>query len=157
MEIVIYLGAILIITGIIGSIVPMIPGPIFSFIGIALLLFVKGPDATFIWHLIVFGVFLMFLTTGHYLFPIWGAKLAGSSKQGMYGAIIGAIIGIFFTPIGILIGAMIGAIAGEYYSKKTMLESLKAGLGIILGSVVILVAQIVYSVAAAIYFFIMII
>jgi uncharacterized protein len=154
MEIIIYLGAILVILGIIGSIVPMIPGPLFSFAGIALLLFMKSPDASLIRHLIVFGVFLVFLTIGHYLFPVWGAKIAGSSKNGMYGAIIGAIIGIFFTPLGILIGAMIGAIIGEYYSKKTMLESLKAGLGIVLGSAVILVAQIVYSVAVAVYFFI---
>jgi uncharacterized protein YqgC (DUF456 family) len=80
--------------------------------------------------------------------------LAGSGKKGIYGAIIGALIGIFFIPpLGIFLGALIGAVIGEYYSGKRLVESLKAGLGIILTSVVIMAAQIIYALAAAIYYF----
>jgi len=108
----------------------------------------------YIWHLVIFGILLIFLLLADYLAPILGARLAGSGKKGIYGAIIGALIGIFFIPpMGILIGALAGATIGEYYSGKRFIGSLKAGLGIILTSVAILVAQIVYSVAAAIYYF----
>jgi uncharacterized protein len=154
MNTLLYIGAIVVVSGIIGSILPVMPGPILSFAGIVLLFFVKGSETIFIWHLVVFGILLIFLLLADYLAPILGARLAGSSKKGIYGAIFGALIGIFFfPPLGIFIGALAGAFIGEYYSGKKLMESLKAGLGIISGSVVILVAQIVYSVAAAVYYF----
>jgi len=154
METILLVGGVLVLLGIIGSFFPGMPGPIFSFAGIVMLLFVKGPEAAFIWHLFVFGILLIFLILADYLAPILGAKLAGAGKKGIYGAIIGALIGIFIIPpMGIFIGALIGAVTGEYYSGKNLAESLKAGLGIILAGAALLVAQIVYSVAAAIYYF----
>jgi uncharacterized protein len=154
METILLIGAILVILGIIGSIFPGMPGPIFSFAGIVLLFFVEGSETTSIWYMFVFGILLIFLIFADYLAPILGAKLAGSSKKGIYGAIIGALVGIFFIPpMGIFVGALIGAVIGEYYGRKRLVESLKAGLGIILAGAVMLVAQIVYSVAAAIYYF----
>jgi hypothetical protein len=154
MEIVLFIGAVLLIFGIIGSVFPGIPGPVLSYAGIVLLFLVKGPEVASIWHLFTFGILLIFLLLADYLAPILGAKLAGSSKKGIYGAIIGALIGIFFIPpLGIFLGALIGAVIGEYYSGKKLVGSLKAGLGVILTSVVIMAAQIIYSLAAAIYYF----
>ena len=151
---VLIIGAVLVILGIIGSVLPGIPGPVLSYAGIVLLFLVKGPETTYIWHVVIFGILLIFLLLADYLAPIFGARLAGSGKKGVYGAIIGAIIGLFFIPpMGIFIGALVGATIGEYYSGKRLAGSLKAGLGIILTSVVILAAQVVYSVAAAIYYF----
>ena len=154
MGIVLFIGAVLVIFGIIGSVFPGIPGPVLSYAGIVLLFVVKGSEIISVWHLITFGILLIFLLLADYLAPILGARLAGSGKKGIYGAIIGALIGIFFIPpFGIFLGALVGAVIGEYYSGKRLVESLKAGLGVILSSVVILAAQIVYSVAAAIYYF----
>jgi uncharacterized protein YqgC (DUF456 family) len=154
MGIVLFIGAVLVIFGIIGSVIPGIPGPALSYAGIVLLLLVKGPETTSIWHVVIFGILLIFLLLADYLAPIFGVRLAGSGKRGIYGAIIGALIGIFFIPpMGILIGALVGAFIGEYYNGKRLVGSLKAGLGIILTGVVLLAAQIVYSVAAAIYYF----
>jgi uncharacterized protein YqgC (DUF456 family) len=154
MGIFLFIGAVLVIFGIIGSVFPGIPGPVLSYAGIVLLFLVKGSEIASVWHLITFGILLIFLLLADYLAPILGARLAGSGKSGVYGAIIGALIGIFFIPpLGIFIGALLGAFIGEYYSKKRLVESLKAGLGVILTSVVVLAAQIVYSLAAAIYYF----
>ena len=154
MTIILVIGAALVVLGIIGSVFPGMPGPVLSYAGIVLLFLVKGPETIFIWHLVLFGILLIFLLLADYLAPVLGARLAGSGKRGIYGAIIGALIGIFFIPpLGILIGALVGAVIGEYYSGKRLAESLKAGLGIIVTSVVILAAQIVYSITAAIYYF----
>jgi uncharacterized protein YqgC (DUF456 family) len=154
MGIVLFIGAVLVVFGIIGSVFPGIPGPVLSYAGIVLLYFVKDPETTSIWHVVIFGVLLILLLLADYIAPILGARLAGSGKKGVYGAIIGALIGIFFIPpMGILIGALVGAVIGEYYSGKRLVGSLKAGLGIILTSVVLLAVQIVYSVTAAVYYF----
>jgi len=154
MGIVIFIGAALVVLGIIGSVFPGIPGPVLSYAGIVLLFLVKGPETASIWHLIAFGILLILLLLADYLAPLLGARLAGSGKKGVYGAIIGALIGIFFIPpMGILIGALVGATIGEYYSGKRLAGSLKAGLGIILTSVILLAVQIVYSVTAAVYYF----
>ncbi|OGP97771.1 MAG: hypothetical protein A2Z39_02425 [Deltaproteobacteria bacterium RBG_19FT_COMBO_46_9] len=154
MGIILFIGAVLVIFGIIGSVFPGIPGPVLSYAGIVILFLVKGPEIASIWHLTAFGILLIFLLLADYLAPILGARLAGSGKKGIYGAIIGALIGIFFIPpLGIFLGALIGAVIGEYYSGKRLVESLKAGLGIILTSVVIMAAQIIYALAAAIYYF----
>ena len=154
MGIVLFIGAVLVIIGIVGSAFPGIPGPVLSYAGIVLLFLVKGPEVASIWHLITFAILLVFLLLADYLAPILGARLAGSGKKGIYGAIIGALIGIFFIPpLGIFVGAFVGAVIGEYYSGKRFVGSLKAGLGIIFASVAIMAAQIIYSSAAAIYYF----
>lgn len=154
MGIVLFIGAVLVIFGIIGSVFPGAPGPVLSYAGIVILFLVKGPEVASTWHLIMFGILLIFLILADYLAPIFGARLTGSGKKGIYGAIIGALIGIFFIPpLGIFFGALAGAVIGEYYSGKRLVGSLKAGLGIILTSVIILAAQIIYSIAAAIYYF----
>jgi len=154
MQTVLNIGALLIILGIIGSIIPAMPGPVLSFAGIVLLFFVKDPGTVSVWAVVIFGVSLILIILAEYLSPLLGAKLTGSSKKGMYGAVLGAITGIFFLPpMGIFIGGLAGAILGEYFTKKGLMGSLKAGMGIVLAGVVILTAQVVYSVAAAIYYF----
>ncbi len=148
------IGAVLVILGIIGSIIPAMPGPVLSFSGIVLLFFAKDSEAVSVWPLVVFGISLALIILAEYLSPILGARLTGAGKNGMYGAVIGAFIGVFFLPpMGIFIGALVGAISGEYYSRKNLMESLKAALGIIFAGVVMLAAQIIYSVAAALYYF----
>jgi len=148
-------GAILVVLGIVGSLIPAVPGPALSFAGIALLFFEKGAGEVPIFHLVIFGAIVLLLIVADYLAPILGAKLAGSTKKGTYGAIAGALIGIiFFPPMGIFVGAFIGAVAGEYQSGKKGSAALKAGLGVVLGSLAGIAAQVAYSVFAAIYFFV---
>jgi uncharacterized protein YqgC (DUF456 family) len=147
------IGAILLILGIAGSIIPALPGPVLSFAGIIFLILAKGSGAVPIWHIILFGIFVFLLTLANYLSPILGAKFAGSTKIGTWGAIIGAIFGlILFPPLGIFFGALIGAVAGESYSGKNLRESSRAGVGVLLGGAAAIILQLAYSLTAAIYF-----
>lgn len=142
------------ILGIIGSVLPVMPGPIFSFIGLVLLYFGK-PDSISIFSLAVLGIVMVVLIIADYIAPILGAKFSGASKSGLVGAILGCLVGIvFFPPIGMFIGAFIGAVVGEMADGKKAMGAMKAGVGTLLGSIFMIILQIVFSVFAAIYFFI---
>lgn len=154
METIIIIGAVLIILGIIGSIIPALPGPVLSFLGILFLFIEKGPGAVPFSTLLIFGIITIFLILLDYVAPIYGARQFGASKKGTWGAVVGALVGIiFFPPLGIFLGALMGAILGEIYGGKRFEQSLKAGLGVIAGSVTMLVLQMVFSLIAAAYFF----
>lgn len=155
METIIIIASVLMILGIIGSALPVMPGPIFSFIGLALLYFGK-PDSISIFSLAVFGTMMVILVIAEYVAPILGAKFSGASKSGLVGAILGCFVGIFFfPPIGMFLGAFIGAVIGEMTDgKKSLSSAMKAGVGTLLGSVFVIFLQIVFSLGAAIYFFI---
>jgi uncharacterized protein YqgC (DUF456 family) len=70
-----------------------------------------------------------------YVIPAAGAKKYGSSKWGIWGAILGMIIGIiYFPPLGMIVGAFIGAVAVEMLVGKSSREALKAGWGVFMGT-----------------------
>ncbi len=135
------IGFILIIAGIVGCILPVIPGPPLSFIGLVFLHLTKYANFS-LFILISLAIAVIVITILDYFIPVWGTKKAGGSKWGIRGSGIGLIIGIFFSPIGIFIGPLVGAFLGEllfrYYlnkekhSKKFAI-SLKAALGSFLG------------------------
>lgn len=153
MEILIIIGLILIVLGLVGSVVPAIPGPFLSFIGLVLLFVSKGSGVVSVGMLVFFGISMLILTALNYLIPILGAKYSGASKKGQWGSVIGALLGVvFFPPLGIFIGAMVGAVIGEMQAGKKLNEAMKAGVGVITGSVMAIVLQVIYSFSVAIYF-----
>ena len=123
------------IVGIIGSVIPVLPGPLSSWIGLFLFSMISDVQvnttllvATFIIALVIFIL--------DYILPIYTSKKFGASKYGIIGASIGTIIGLFIPPFGIIIGAIIGAISGELLLNKNFKKSFKAGIGVFLGLIV---------------------
>ena len=126
------LGIILMLMGIIGCLVPVLPGPPLSFLGIILLHFSRFGEFSNS-ALIVFAAITVVVSVLDYVVPIWGTKRFGGSKYGTRGATIGLIIGIFLGPAGIIIGPFAGAFVGELLFKDDMKYALKAGFGSLLG------------------------
>lgn len=125
-------GILLMILGIIGCLVPVLPGPPFSFIGILLLQFSRFgqfSNST----LIVLGVIAAVVTILDYIVPIWGTRKFGGTKYGTRGATVGLIIGLFLGPAGIIIGPFIGAVIGEMIFRDDINYAIKAGFGSLLG------------------------
>jgi len=123
--------------GIVGSIVPGLPGPPVSWIGI-LLVYVAGtqgkcePISTTT-LLIWLGVVTL-VTVIDYVVPAWFTKMTGGHKQASTGAVIGLFVGLLVPPIGMILGALIGAFIGEYaFAQQSEANSLKAALGAFLG------------------------
>lgn len=147
------IASLLIVLGIVGSILPAMPGPLFSFIGLLFAYFALKTGTISSGALVAFGIVTFLLMISDYVIPILGAKISGASKKGQWGAIIGAILGIlFFPPLGIFIGAMLGAIVVELFEGKKFSQALKAGIGVMAGSIVSMVLQFIFTIIVAIYF-----
>jgi len=152
MDTLLIIGSVLMVLGIIGSIVPVMPGPVFSLAGLVLL-YVGKPDSISILSLVIFGSVVVMLVVADYVAPILGAKFSGASRKGLFGAILGCLVGIiFFPPIGMFIGAFVGAIIGEMADGKESTKAVKAGIGTLLGSLFTIILQTVFAIFAAIYF-----
>ncbi|MDD3740786.1 MAG: DUF456 domain-containing protein [Bacteroidales bacterium] len=148
------IGLVFIIAGLIGCILPVIPGPPLSYIGLLLLHFTTKADIT-TFTLILTAILAIVATVLDYIVPVWGTKKAGGSKWGTRGSGLGLIVGLFFSPIGIFVGPFIGALVGEllfhYHHKKDNSDnakfekSLKAALGSFLGLMFGVVLKIIVS------------
>jgi uncharacterized protein len=126
------LGILLMVLGIIGCLVPVLPGPPFSFLGLILLhltRFGHFSNTT----LITLGSIAVVVTVLDYIVPIWGTKRFGGSKYGARGATVGLIIGLFLGPMGIILGPLIGAFVGEMIFRDDIAYAIKAGFGSLLG------------------------
>ncbi|PLX12031.1 MAG: DUF456 domain-containing protein [Marinilabiliales bacterium] len=127
------IGLILIVFGLLGCILPIIPGPPLSFIGILILHFTDFADYTTNF-LLLLAFIAIAVTILDYVVPIWGTKKFGGTKAGMWGATIGMIIGmIFFGPVGLILGPLVGAIIGESLKGAKNKEAFRAGLGAFVG------------------------
>jgi len=128
-------GALLVFLGIAGCILPILPGPFLSFLGLLLLALLKhfSPPLTPT-LIIVMAVIATAVTVGDYLIPLWGAQRYGTSKWGIWGSVVGMVIGLFFSPFGMLLGALIGAMAVEWFVQKEKGKALKAGWGVLVGT-----------------------
>jgi uncharacterized protein len=127
------LGALFIISGILGGILPVLPGPPMSYIGL-LLLHITEKYQFSTRFLIIWFIIAAVITLIDYLIPIWGTKRFGGSKQGIWGSIIGLVIGLFFfPPFGIIIGPFLGAIVGELTAGKDSGAALRSGFGSFMG------------------------
>ena len=128
------LGFVLVLLGIAGSFLPVLPGPLTSWFGLFTLHFSKQipMNWTFLGITLAVAIFIWILD---YIIPAVGTKRFGGSKYGAYGTTIGLIIGIFIPiPFGILIGAFLGAFVGELiYDSKNTNRATKAAFGAFLG------------------------
>ena len=121
MDILIFaLGIILCLTGIVGSFLPVIPGPITSWTGILILNLTNAVPFNLKFVLITLSVAILVLLLD-FITPIYGVKKLGGSYGGQIGASLGLLIGIFIIgPLGIFLGPLIGALAGEMINNKSL-------------------------------------
>lgn len=126
-------GIIMMISGILGGVLPVLPGPPLSYIGLLLLHFTERYQFSERF-LIVWAIVTVLVYALDYVIPIWGTKRYGGSKRGVWGSIIGLIAGLFFfPPFGIIIGPFVGAVLGELSSGKDSNSALRSGFGSFVG------------------------
>lgn len=130
------IGFLLTLLGVLGAFLPILPGPLTSWIGLLLLHLTKAipVNYTFLgWTLFLF----IFIWVLDYFLPSIGAKKFGGSKYGITGTSIGLFVGLlFFPPFGLIIGSFIGAFFGELINNhKNGQLALKAAFGSFIGFV----------------------
>ena len=128
------LGVFFIILGIIGSFIPVLPGPITSWVGLLLIHLTNAipNNWTFILTTLAVAILVYILD---YIIPALGTKKFGGSKYGIIGTTVGLLVGlIFLGPFGIIIGPFIGAFIGELiHDNENSNRALKAAFGSLIG------------------------
>jgi uncharacterized protein len=120
---------LLLIIGLLGSVVPMLPGTTFIMLGVVLQKLMLS--ATMSWYVVGWIALIWVVSVlADIAGVIIGARLFGGSKWGMTGASGGAIVGMFFSLPALLLGTFLGAVAAEKFgAKKSDHESLRSGVG----------------------------
>ena len=129
------LGFILMLVGILGSFLPVLPGPPISWVGLLLLSLTKAvPDDW--WFLGITAAVALLVFAMDYIIPAMGTKKFGGSRAGMIGTTIGLLVAIFFPVLGIfgiIIWPFVGALVGELINKTDQQTALKAAFGSFIG------------------------
>jgi uncharacterized protein YqgC (DUF456 family) len=125
----------LVIVGLVGLILPAIPGAPLIFAGLLLAAWVEDFAYVGTWTIVTLAV-LALLSYGVDLWAtMFGAKKFGASKRAVIGAVIGSVVGIFLGFPGVLFGPFIGAVIGELSAKSGIQQAARAGFGATIGLV----------------------
>ena len=145
------LGACSLIIGLIGCVLPVLPGPPLSYLALLLLQW-SGYAGFSTRFLIITAILTAIVTILDYFIPIWGTKKWGGSKAGMWGAMAGLVIGLFFSPVGIILGPFLGAVIAELIAGRETNDALKSGLGSFFGFLIGTGLKLTLCVAFCYYF-----
>jgi uncharacterized protein YqgC (DUF456 family) len=128
------LAWLILITAMVGSILPVLPGPPIAYGAVLLLDWTSGWVLSWQEHAIVLAVIVL-ATALDYVVPAMGAKKFGASKLGVRMSVVGMLVGFVFPPWGLFIGAAVGAILGELMAGKRDRRAIKAAVGVLAGTV----------------------
>lgn len=135
--VIIIFGLILAVSGLIGCVVPIIPGPLLAFISLLFLSYAKNWKPFSTTFLFVMGGLTILVLILDYVVPAGWAKKYGASKFSVFCSVIGMLIGLFvFPPFGLFFGGLIGAVVGELYVRKAGGDALRAGWGVFVGNII---------------------
>ncbi len=127
------LGLFFALLGILGSILPLVPGPLTAWIGLLLVYLIEAISMDYLFLSITFIIALVVFVLDQFI-PIWGVKKFGGDKKSIAGSVIGLIVGLLFLgPFGLLIGAFLGALIGGFWSNCDVKKSIKLALGALIG------------------------
>ncbi|MDE6267441.1 MAG: DUF456 domain-containing protein [Muribaculaceae bacterium] len=126
----------LIIAGIVGCFLPVLPGPPLSLAGYLLLLLTPSEGGVTWWTITILTILTAFTVIADIVVPALGVKVFGGTKWGNWGCILGSIVGLFFAPWGIILGPFIGAFLLEYVTSRKFQASLLSATGSFVGFVV---------------------
>ena len=127
------IGGVATLLGMIGCFVPVLPGPLVSYLALWVLYLMGYPPSTD--RLAVGACVLVGVMVTDYVLPSVVAKRFNCSRQGVVGCFLGSLVGLFFLPLGVILGPFLGTVIGELIAGKNVPASLRGGLGALLGFV----------------------
>jgi uncharacterized protein YqgC (DUF456 family) len=149
------IGSLLLATGLVGCVLPVLPGPPLSFAGLLLqwAAFDFQADTYGGITILVLGALSILVTVLDFVAPAWGAKRYGASKVGVWGSVLGMLIGfVFFPPFGMLVGAFLGALGAEFVAGKAENDAMRAAWGVFIGTMAGVAMKLAVSVATVLVF-----
>lgn len=126
----------LLISGLIGCILPMLPGHLILLIAAISHRIMLGESAGLAWwSFLILAALMAVSQMVEIMSGAAGTKWFGGTRWGAFGAIIGSIVGLFFLPFGLLLGPLIGAFAFEMcFAQKQPKPAAMSGVGSVVGT-----------------------
>lgn len=126
------------IIGLLGSVVPGLPGPPLSWVGLLFAFLSRGVNGAgepmSLAFLLVFAAIVAVVSLLDYIVPSWLSKATGGSRYAGWGTIIGMIFGLVYPPVGIILGALLGAFLFDFlFSDHGVWTAFKSSIGALLG------------------------
>jgi len=118
--------------GLLGCILPVIPGPSLCYVSLLVLQCTRFADFS-VSFLVITAVVTLVVMAVDYILPVWGTRKWGGSRAGTIGAVIGLLVGLFFLPFGIMVGPFTGAVVGELLSGRNADAAFRSGFGSFIG------------------------
>ncbi len=140
-------AALLVILGLAGTVLPVLPGALFVFAGLLLAAWADGFAHVGWAALAVIGVLALLSVGLDFVATTLGARRVGASPLALAGATVGAFLGLFFGLPGLIFGPFAGAVLGELIARRDLLQAGKAGLGTWLGLILAAIAKLALAFA----------
>lgn len=135
----------LIIAGLVGTVLPALPGTVLVLGGIVLGAWIDGFTRVGTGTLVVITLLAVLAWALDYAAGLLGARRAGASKQALVGAALGTVLGLFMGLVGVLFMPLVGAAVGEYLARRDERGALKVGVATWLGIMAGLLAKVVIA------------
>ncbi len=147
------LTVVLMLVGILGTVVPMLPGPVLLFVAGGLHTLLMPEHGMSLWGLGIMALLLAGTFAVDFLSGAVGSKWFGGSRWGFWGVLVGGIAGLFFGPLGLIFGPLIGGFAFEvFFAKKKFNPAMKATWGTVVGTTMGMVLKLGLSIAMVVCF-----
>jgi uncharacterized protein YqgC (DUF456 family) len=129
------LAALVVIAGLLGTVVPALPGIPLMFAGLVMAAWITDFEPVGWGTLGVLAVLTILSLIIDFMAAAFGAKGQGASPRAFWGATLGAIVGMFFGLPGIILGPFIGAVAAELAAGRGAQQAGRSGYGVWIGLV----------------------
>lgn len=146
------LAVFIIVVGVIGTLVPGVPGVLVVFGGMLLGAWIDGFRRIGWITLTVLAVLTALALLADVLGGVLGAKRVGASRLALLGAAIGSVVGLFYGFVGALIAPFFGAAAGELITRGRLAQAARVGVGTAIGFALTMVARVIIVLAMLIVF-----
>lgn len=133
---------LLMLAGLIGSALPVVPGTPLILAGAVVYAIATDFTPVGVGRLIVLTLLSIAAMVLAHLASALGVRSAGGSRWAMVGALVGAILGLAVPPAGLLLGPLLGAIAVELWRTHKLAESVRVGVGAVVGVLAGIVAHV---------------
>jgi uncharacterized protein YqgC (DUF456 family) len=139
------LAVVLVVVGLAGTVLPVIPGALFVFGGLFFAAYADNFARVGTVGLTIIGIIGALTFVVDFVASVMGAKRVGASPQALVGATLGSIIGIFLGIPGLILGPFVGAVLGELVARGGLAQAGKVGLGTWLGLLAAAVLKLVMA------------
>ena len=129
----IIVASIFFLTGLVGTLLPVMPGAPVIWLGMLVYGFIAGFENLGTYFFLIQALLALSVMGVDYLFTALGSRYFGGSKAALWGAAGGLLVGLFFFPVGLLIGPFLGAAMADILFRRNADQAVKSGIGASLG------------------------